>query len=363
MTLNELLVEWSYRTEKGYPDMGNPSDILILKEILERLELPTDILDEDEPKVNISTDEPQEEPTPEPDQTSLAPEGKGSLVYDEVIKKTLGVDEIPRSKNKYQFKGKGGSSFSLDVQPDDMDIWLKLWNTAPPKKGETEGATKGVGNGEISLYWLYHYSNSGIKVDEGRSGDDPDLFFNGIGVEVKAYKSHSGKKGLGRYGADKDNLALLSIIFGLNSLAAVIGGGEGAKKVRTINPTNFNGTYFIPALENVIKFGNIDQLEDLAADYPVFRMIRDNVNSVVAELDNPQNGEEAARRMAVRFLTSKLGRKPRDGGYLASVLKTGNCLFYGIDLNKMANDPNLLSNMGSSQSSMVINFIKTFPPS
>mgnify|MGYP003127107339 FL=1 len=47
MTLNELLVEWSYRTEKGYPDMGNPSDILILKEILEKLELPIDsILDE-----------------------------------------------------------------------------------------------------------------------------------------------------------------------------------------------------------------------------------------------------------------------------------------------------------------------------
>ena len=47
MTLNELLVEWSYRTEKGYPDLGNPSDILILKEILEKLELPIDsILDE-----------------------------------------------------------------------------------------------------------------------------------------------------------------------------------------------------------------------------------------------------------------------------------------------------------------------------
>ena len=47
MTLNELLVEWSYRSEKGYPDLGNPSDILILKEILEKLELPIDsILDE-----------------------------------------------------------------------------------------------------------------------------------------------------------------------------------------------------------------------------------------------------------------------------------------------------------------------------
>ena len=42
MTLNELLVEWSYRTEKGYPDMGNPSDILILEEILESLDLPSE---------------------------------------------------------------------------------------------------------------------------------------------------------------------------------------------------------------------------------------------------------------------------------------------------------------------------------
>jgi len=41
MTLNELLVEWSYRTEKGYPDMGNPSDILILKNILNELNLPS----------------------------------------------------------------------------------------------------------------------------------------------------------------------------------------------------------------------------------------------------------------------------------------------------------------------------------
>ena len=39
MTLNELLVEWSYRTKKGYPILGNPSDILIIEEILESLDL------------------------------------------------------------------------------------------------------------------------------------------------------------------------------------------------------------------------------------------------------------------------------------------------------------------------------------
>jgi len=44
MSLDELLFEWSYRTEKGYPDMGNPSDILILETILNELNLPTDIL-------------------------------------------------------------------------------------------------------------------------------------------------------------------------------------------------------------------------------------------------------------------------------------------------------------------------------
>jgi len=44
MSINELLVEWSYRTKKGYPDLGNPSDILILKSLLEDLKLPTDNL-------------------------------------------------------------------------------------------------------------------------------------------------------------------------------------------------------------------------------------------------------------------------------------------------------------------------------
>ena len=41
MTLNELLLEWSYRSEKGYPELDNPSDISILKQILEKLNLPS----------------------------------------------------------------------------------------------------------------------------------------------------------------------------------------------------------------------------------------------------------------------------------------------------------------------------------
>jgi len=42
MTLDELLLEWSYRSERGYPSLDNPSDVYILKQILEKLELPVD---------------------------------------------------------------------------------------------------------------------------------------------------------------------------------------------------------------------------------------------------------------------------------------------------------------------------------
>ena len=47
MTLDELLLEWSYRLKKGYPDMGSPSDIQVLREILVENDMPADdIIDE-----------------------------------------------------------------------------------------------------------------------------------------------------------------------------------------------------------------------------------------------------------------------------------------------------------------------------
>ena len=40
MTLNELLLEWSYRSERGYPTLDNPFDISVLEQILKELDLP-----------------------------------------------------------------------------------------------------------------------------------------------------------------------------------------------------------------------------------------------------------------------------------------------------------------------------------
>ena len=56
------------------------------------------------------------------------------------------------------------------------------------------------------------------------------LFFNGQGVEVKSWSKDTGLHGLGRFGADKENLSLLSIIFGFNALVSVFEGGKSTTK-------------------------------------------------------------------------------------------------------------------------------------
>ena len=328
--LDLFFKKFSYKFDKGYPDMDNPKDKKLLFELIQKI-------------------------TQEENKISLIKEG--SKVYDSTIKKALGTDTIPTSEQTYTFNGKGGSTFSIQVAESDKEVWNKLFNVAPPKKGEEEGETKGVGNGELALYWLYNYSKSEVSVEEGRKGDDPDLFFNGVGVEVKAYSSHTGKIGLGRFGADKENLALLSVIFGINALSKALGGGETLK---TVNPTNFKGEDLIPAFSQVLELEKIDDLSGLATRYPIFKTLKDNIDTLNTQLNNPDTPEIAAKAMTLKMLTSKLGRKPGDGGYLANVLKNGDVKFFAINLDKLKESDALLSNFAAEQSAIYVNFDKLF---
>ena len=371
MTLDELLLEWSYRSEKGYPSLDNPSDVLLLEDILSKLELPTeeiiaslkeqvtistdDEIPDDEDFTDDSTNQPTEEEPPgeKNNDDNLTQKQGGSSEYDELIKRKLGVDTIPISKNSYKFT-KG--TFEEQVKSDDLKIWQDLWEAKPDKKTEKGVETAGVGKGEVSLYWLYHYSNSNIKVDEGRSGDDPDLFFNGDGVEVKAYKSHNSKLSIGRYGADKENLRLLSVIFGVATLARVFG-AEGIKD-KTINPTNFAGTDLIGAFEHVIAFSEVD-IDQLADMYPIFGQIKKNIDYLDSMIEYT-TAKEGAFAMARKFLKDKMSRKPADGNHLVNLKKDGSMKFFGISFSTLDNSDDLLNQMGSSQSAMKFNFSKIF---
>lgn len=324
--LDKFLHGIAYKFPKGYPDMNDPKD----KDMLFKM-------------IHEVTEE-----------KSLLKEG--SEQYDEVILNALELDTIPQSKNKYKFGG--SSTFDIQVKSDDLNIWKKLWSVKPPKVGKEVGSagSLGVGNGEISLYWLYNYSNSGVDVTMGREGDDPDLRFNGEGVEVKAYDKHTGLLGLGRFGADKENLRLLGMIFGLNNLVKVLGKDEVAK---TVNPTNFKGIDLIPAMENVVKLKSLE-LGDLAQTYPLFANIKNNIDSLVDKLGNFSTAEEGARNMAHKLVTSKLKRKPGQNGFLASLKESGDIRFFAVDLEKLKTNNDFLSNFKSAQSSLALNFDKLF---
>ena len=69
MTLDELLLEWSYRSDRGYPSVDSPSDVLLLREILSELNIPDDeIVDKLESLRGDETDEKIDGLEPNPEQ-------------------------------------------------------------------------------------------------------------------------------------------------------------------------------------------------------------------------------------------------------------------------------------------------------
>jgi hypothetical protein len=394
MTLDELLLEWSYRSEKGYPSMGSPSDLSILKEILTQLNLneedvssiideleddpedldtpgtdgmeDSDVEDEKEKQTQVkpksepeSELEPQEKPQEEPQNTTV-----GSESYDNVIRRHLGLDEnqpIPRSKNSYPFPGAGGATFDIQVKSDDMKYWKDFWGLTPPKEGETEGGTKGVGNGEISLYWLYNHSDSNINVNDTRGADNPDLRFNNVGVEVKAYPKHQGKHGLGRFGQDVEQLKMLGVIFGINALAKQFQPKpEGKKRApKDVNPLTWDGNNLTSALDEVMQFKKVD-IDQLADVYDIFNQIKQNLDFLDKRLGDYTTSSEGARKMALEFIKPKVARKPGDGGFLTNVLINGDCRFWQIDYDKVLNNKDALNHIKAAQGSMQVNFEELF---
>ena len=371
MTLNELLLEWSYRSEKGYPSLDNPYDISILKQILEDLNLPSEKIIQSLKEQETSNDEEdttddlEDQPTEkEPEDTGekdeddeLSEKPGGSVEYDNVIKAKLGVDVIPTSNNKYNFQQ---GTFDEQVKSDDLKTWQDLWEAKPEKKTEPGVETAGVGKGEISLYWLYHYSDSDIKADEGRNDDDPDLYFNGNGVEVKAYDGKSNSViGLGRFGKDRENINLLNIAFGVKVLSSVL--DANVKDKKATSALTWGGKDLEGAFEEVYKFLEID-LEQLSEVWPIFQNIKDKIDSIEQFLGKQESPKKYAEAMARKFLGDKLSRKPGWGKHLVNIERNGFMRFWHVTEERLDAYDDLLGKavLGASQGAMKVHFNKVF---
>ena len=335
--IDKLYTEWAWRSKTGTPSMGNPEDKAILYKLIEELTGPIE-------------------------KEKIIYEGSDS--YDNVIIAKLRKDNllgedggIPRSNYNYKFNGEGGESFYTNVKEEDKKIWVSLWDEAPQAKG-TGTANKGVGAGELSLYWLYNYSNSNINVTEGREGGGADLFFDGIGVEVKAEKSHTAKIGLGRFSDFKEELALLTILFGLNALTKVLTTKDLEGKI--VNPTNFLGKELPQAFESYSRFSNLPNLEELANSFPIFSSIKSNVEQVKNYVGDTTDPVIAAGSMLASLLGKKLAIKPGYGGYLANLKKEGSIAFWQISEEKLDNHENVLNYTTIQQSKISLNYSKIF---
>ena len=378
MTLDELLLEWSYRSDKGYPDMDNPSDISLLVEILEQLDLPTDDIikkisyanKDGEPGITglepgldgeEELEEPEIPPTPEEKEEEEEEEILGQATeYDELIKTVFG-GEIPKSKNTYKFSK---STFDEQVKEDDLEIWRKLWTIKPKKKTGDKTETLGVGKGELSLYWLYNHSQSPTagKLAEGRGDDAPDLWFNGSGidgVEVKAYGKPNGVIDLGRFGKFRDNLKMLNTVFGVAGLAATFDGAVEDQKQK--NALTWAGSDLLSSFEAVHTLAQVD-LEQIANIWPIFKDIKSNIDYIESQLGGFQSSSEGAKKMAFKFVGDKLARKPGWGGHLADMSVNGFIRFWHIDQNKFENYPDILgkATIGAAQGAMKLHFNKIF---
>ena len=393
MTLDELLLEWSYRSERGYPTLDNPSDVSILKEILIKLNLSEEdvssVLDElrgDEdddndidgmdgsgsdlpgkpktqltPTDNEEDNEEDKEEEPKPDlNLDPKPETGTFTEYDQLIMSTFN-GTIPKSKNTYKFSK---STFDEQVKTDDLEVWKKLWTIKPKKKTGDKTETLGVGKGELSLYWLYNHSQSSTagKLAEGRGDDAPDLWFNGDGtdgVEVKAYGAPNGVIDLGRFGKFRDNLKMLNTAFGVAGLASTFEGNVEDQKQK--NALTWAGSDLKEAFEKVAVLKQVD-LEQIASIWPIFDPIKKNIDYLESQLGGFESAEEGSKKMAFKFVGDKLARKPGWGGHLADMSIGGFIRFWHIDQSRFESYDDILgkATVGASQGAMKMHFNKIF---
>jgi hypothetical protein len=314
---DEILNEWSFRCHDGIVDLNDPKKLRILKEILDENGI---ILNED-------------------DET-----------YDKVIKNSLKVEEIPQVQGRYEL-GK-----DTNVNGEDSKIFRALYSVAPPKKGkeiDTAGS-KGTGNGEISMYWLFNYQ-PGHSAQGTQGGGKPDLNIDGVGVEVKAYDS--SRITLGRFASDKANIDLLNTLFGLDALVSTIDKAEG--KDKKASSLNFSRSDISRAFNTLQDFSSNADLRELSTKYPLINSIYSKVDGLIQQLGLQPSfiAVDAAGTLLKRILLTKFKEKPGFEGYIVNVSENGSLKYIQVTedrINKINNEK-VLENTFINQGSIIIN--------
>ena len=258
--LTVFLNKVAYRFPKGYPDINDEQDMLLLENIL--LEKGINLREEDS-------------------------------TLDNFIRQKLG--EIPEVNGKYTLK-----PGPLTLNSKDVENFKKLYYLSP---------SKGFGYGEIALYWLFQFSGTPSKSNQG--DEQPDLLIGGIPVEVKSYPT--SRTALGKFKRDKEFRIILSRLFGLHNLTSVV-----EDNVRDFSSeVNFNLDTIRDAYKNVIELDKVMSEVNITS-YPFLKNIQKEINYLLS-LDSNKTPEDLAKAVIAKCFTKKLQAKPGEGGYVANI--------------------------------------------
>jgi hypothetical protein len=273
-------------------------------------------------------------------------EAGSSDIYNKLIEKKLGSFPIPKGDYKL------GDNITK-LSGEDGDNFKKLYPIAPSKKGQEDSniSTKGSGHGEVAMYWLL---SKNYNMTDGRGGGAPDLYANGIGVEVKAYDVK--KIALGRFGSDTENLNLLNTLFGLNSLVSSL--EHDTSNLKKSNPLTFNKDDILKAFKSFHDFSSSTELRELSPNYPLIKNIFDKIDELTNKLNLSSDfiTEDAAANIIKRIISTKIKEKPGDGGYIVNVTEDGKITYINITQEKLAKAESkvILDNSSINQGAIII---------
>jgi hypothetical protein len=211
------------------------------------------------------------------------------LSFEGIISSSLGP--TPSPKYIYSFPNNGGNIY---INEEDKESYLNLFYKSP---------NKGVGNGEIALYWLF--STGENKPLENRKSDNADLIINGNNCEIKSYDSHNEKITLGKFKNDKETRFVINMLFSFYNLYT--------------NSTHFN-------FKSEIKF-NYDDILDC------YKLLLENKKDIIT-LDQHVNliqsyqtliynnltPEDYTYNILKQLIINKFQKKPGDKGYVINCL-------------------------------------------
>jgi hypothetical protein len=142
MTLNELLLEWSYRTQKGYPSMDSPSDVHILETLLEKLNLPSNTIINRMSEVSLNPGELRKDRDPNRAELFLK-KIENNEEFELVDGSMITIDKEQSSTAIQQLQNK---DFNKLIFVDTSGKQLKLNQF---KKTSEFGAGSGAGGGSV----------------------------------------------------------------------------------------------------------------------------------------------------------------------------------------------------------------------